>query len=71
MCEYCEKGKALNSCNFCGDAKITIHKKGFQKDIGMLEVQGNENTFKLFKRTYCPRFDITYCPICGRKLGEE
>lgn len=32
MCEYCEKGKALNSCNFCGGAKITIYKKGFQKD---------------------------------------
>lgn len=45
MCEYCEKEKALNSCNFCGDAKITIHKKGFQKYIGMLEVQGNEKTF--------------------------
>lgn len=71
MCEYCEKEKALNSCNFCGDAKITIYKKGFQKHIGMLEVQGNEKTFQLFKRIYCPRFDIKYCPICGRKLGEE
>ena len=51
--------------------KLRFIKKGFEKDIGMLEVQGNENTFKLFKRTYCPRFDIKYCPICGRKLGEE
>ena len=23
MCEYCEKGKLVKSCNFCGSAKIT------------------------------------------------
>lgn len=71
MCEYCEKGKELKSCNFCGNAKITIYKNGFTENTGMLEIQGNENIFKFFKTIYCPRFDINYCPMCGRKLVKE
>ena len=65
MCEYCEKRKLLKSCNFCGSAKMRI---SVSKEFNLLEVQGDENKFHLFIRIYCPRFDINYCPICGRKL---
>lgn len=66
MCEYCEKDKLLRSANFCGSAKLRI---SISKEWTMLEVQGDENKFHLFKRIYCPRFTIYYCPMCGRKLG--
>ncbi len=62
MCEYCEKDKIHKSWNFCGSAKMRIYKNG------LLEVKGDENKFSLFKRIYCPRFEINYCPMCGRKL---
>ncbi len=61
MCEYCEKRKELKSCNFCGSATLSVSGK-------ILEVQGNEKKFNIFKKIYCPRFDINYCPMCGRKL---
>ena len=67
MCEYCEKGKIHKSCNFCGSAKMRI---SCSKEFNILEVQGDKEKFSLFKRQYCPRFDINYCPMCGRKLGE-
>lgn len=65
MCEYCEKNKIVKSCNFCGSAKMRISA---DKEMPLLEVQGDEKKFHLVKRIYCPRFDINYCPICGRDL---
>ena len=70
MCEYCEKRKEIRSGNFCGSGRMRIYNKGFEKGIGLLELQGDETKAKIFKRLYCPRFDINYCPMCGRKLGE-
>lgn len=70
MCEYCEKNKVLKSCNFAGSGEIRIYYKGFEKGIGMLELQGDGMKAKIFKHLYCPRFDILYCPMCGRRLGE-
>jgi len=63
MCEFCEDGKAIKSCNFGGEANMRV--------VGeTLDVQGNKEKFKLFKRIYSPRFIINYCPMCGRKLSE-
>ncbi len=59
MCEYCENKKELRSCNFCGSAKLKILGR-------TLDIYGNN--FNMFKRIYRPRFDINFCPICGRKL---
>lgn len=70
MCKYCEKGKQIISGNFAGGGKIRIYNKGFDKGIGMLELQGDGTKAKIFKWLYCPRFDINYCPMCGKKLGE-
>lgn len=71
MCEYCEQKKELKSCNFCGGAKLLIHEVGFEDDFGMLELCGEENKFQIFKRVYRPRFDIKYCPMCGKRLGKN
>jgi hypothetical protein len=68
MCEYCEKGKELRSCNFCGSAKMVI---SCSKEFNILDIWGDEGKFQIFKRIYRPRFDIKYCPMCGRKLGDE
>ena len=64
-CEYCRKGKILKSCNFCGSAnlKVIVSSTG-----SILDIWGDENKFHIFKRIYRPRFDINYCPMCGRKL---
>lgn len=62
MCEYCEKRKRLKSCNFCGGANLTI--------LGdVLDINGDKRKFNIFKRIYSPRFEINYCPMCGRKLN--
>ena len=64
MCEYCEKRKKLKSCNFCGSATMLV--------LGnILDIYGDENKFSTFKRIYRPRFEISYCPMCGRNLMEE
>lgn len=70
MCEYCGKNKILKSCNFAGSGRLTIHKTCFKKNVGLLELQGDGIKAKIFRRLYCPRFEINYCPICGRKLGD-
>lgn len=70
MCEYCDKKKKIKSGNFAGGAELRIYKNGFEDDIGMLEMQGNGNIFKVLKEYYCPRFDINYCPMCGKRLGK-
>ena len=69
MCEYCEKNKVLKSCNFAGSGEIRIYYKGFEKGIGMLELQGDGMKAKIFKHLYCPRFDILYCPMCRKEAG--
>jgi hypothetical protein len=66
MCKYCEENEIARSCNFAGSAKMRISES---KEFNILEVQGDKEKFHLFKRIYCPRFDINYCPMCGRKLG--
>lgn len=63
MCEYCEKKRILRSCNFCGSANLLIVSN-------MIDVWGDEKRFHIFKRIYRPRFDINYCPMCGKRLGE-
>lgn len=65
MCQYCEKRKELRSCNFCGSAKMII---SVSENISILDIFGDEKKFNIFKRIYRPRFDINYCPMCGRKL---
>lgn len=67
MCEYCEKGKLVKSSNFCGSAKMRIIES---KEFNTLDIYGDEKKFNIFKRIYQPSFDINYCPMCGRKLGE-
>lgn len=68
MCEYCEKQKEIKSCNFCGSAKAIISSS---KDCKLLDIWGDESKFQIFKRIYRPRFDINYCPMCGRKLEDK
>ena len=64
MCEYCEKRKEIRSGNFCGSGKMRIYNNGYEKGIGLLELQGDGTRAKIFKNLYCPRFDIQYCPMC-------
>ena len=71
MCDFCERGILLRSCNFYGGAKLIIHQEGFESDIGMLELYGEEHRFPLFKTIYRPRFDINFCPMCGQRLGKD
>lgn len=67
FCAYCEKGRLVRSSNFCGSAKMRIIEG---KEFNTLDIYGDEKKFNIFKRIYQPRFDIYYCPMCGRKLGE-
>nr|DAZ28031.1 MAG TPA: Rad50 zinc hook motif [Caudoviricetes sp.] len=63
MCEYCEGKKKLKSSNFCGSAEFQI--------LGnYLDIFGDEKKFNIFKKIYRPSFNINYCPMCGRRLGE-
>lgn len=62
MCEFCENGKVIKSCNFCGEASMRLAGTS-------IDVQGNEKKFSLFRRIYAPRFIIEHCPMCGRKLS--
>ena len=68
MCVYCERQTIVKSSNFCGSAKMRINEG---KEFNILEIYGDEKKFNIFKRIYQPRFDIYYCPMCGRKLGEK
>ena len=61
MCDFCEKGKELKSNNFCSAATMRIIGKE-------IDICGDGNKIKWFKRVYQPSFPIHYCPICGRKL---
>ena len=63
-----KKIKYIKVAIFCGSAKMRI---SCSKKFNILEVQGDKEKFSLFKRQYCPRFYINYCPICGRKLKED
>lgn len=68
MCEYCEKGKVIQSNNFCGEAKMTI---SCSKQFNILNIWGDKNKFSVFHKYYQPRFDINYCPMCGKELKGE
>lgn len=68
MCEYCEKNKVIRSCNFAGSGEIRVYKTKFEYNTGLLELQGNSAKARIFKKLYCPRFEINYCPMCGKKL---
>lgn len=76
MCEYCEEkrrnNKKIKCENFCGSVEMSIYHTGYEKNVGMLEIQcSNENILrKIMRGKYCPRFTIKYCPMCGRILGE-
>ncbi len=59
MCEYCEKSKKIKSCNFGGSATMIV-----SRDI--LDICGDEKKFNIFKKIYCPRFVVNYCPMCGK-----
>ena len=63
MCEYCEKRKELKSSNFCGSASMIICGR-------YLDIYGDKKKFNIFKRIYQPSFNVNYCPMCGKKLGE-
>lgn len=61
MCEYCEKKKEVKSCNFGGRASMRV--------VGnILDIYGDKDIFSIFRHTYRPRFEIEYCPMCGKKL---
>lgn len=63
MCDYCNKNKELLSINYCGSIKSRIVDNIF-------EVYNNEHNIKFLKQFYGFRFNINYCPMCGRRLGE-
>ena len=65
MCEYCENRKIIKSCNFCGSAKMIV---SISENMNILDIYGDKERFSIFKRIYRPRFDINYCPMCGRDL---
>ena len=48
MCEYCEKGKLVKSCNFCGSAKMRILEG---KEFNTLDIWGDEKKFNIFNIT--------------------
>ena len=63
MCEYCEKQKEIQSCNFGGIAKARI--------VGAeINVWGDGSKIKWLRTVYNPSFKISYCLMCGRKLTE-
>jgi len=53
--------KKIKSNNFCGSATLIVSGN-------ILDIYGDESKFNIFKRIYRPRFDINYCPMCGKKL---
>lgn len=57
MCEYCEKGKEIRNDN---NIKSFISKAHFGYSIIS---QIHNNCFNLGF--------INYCPMCGRKLGDD
>lgn len=61
MCKYCEEGVEFSSSNFCGSAKAKI-------STHYLDIHGDKEIIKWFKRIYQPSFCINFCPMCGKKL---
>ncbi len=69
MCKYCEKRQEIRSTNFGGAGRIRVYEKNrISAGLGFLEVKGDSAKVKIFRTLYCPRFDIKYCPMCGRNL---
>ena len=56
MCEYCED-RIIRSC------KVQVKSKAYLRGI-----DGKLEEMPCFSEIYLP---INYCPVCGRKLGEE
>ena len=57
MCEFCEEEIYLLNYKDC-----------------TLEIQDNELYIRTYKNNVAQRIfstEINYCPICGRKLGED
>lgn len=69
MCQYCigehSAENVIKSCNFGGSASLMIGQNGY------MDVLGDKQTFKFFKKIYCPSFKINYCPMCGRKFEKD
>ena len=76
MCEYCEKGEnfsiefenaiAERKDEFVLLERIVDNKIFITANLGFINKKG--------KYQYCStlsKVKINYCPICGRKLGEE
>ena len=67
MCEYCHKkikNKKIQDIDNDNEdsAEIVIQ----HKNLLYIELNGkDENGYKT-----CDFFEINYCPMCGRKLGE-
>lgn len=58
MCEYCED-RIIRSCK----CKVSVKSKAYLRGL-----EGKLEEMPCFSEIYLP---INYCPICGRKLGEE
>ena len=76
MCEYCEKEKEL-SLNFESavskkedemvlSERIVDNKIFILANLGFLDNKG-----KTKYRSTLSKIKINYCPMCGRKLGDE
>ena len=64
MCKYCEDGIELSSSNFCGSAKMMVGSN-------WLDVRGDKKVIKWLRRIYQPSFRINFCPMCGKRLGDD
>lgn len=63
MCRYCEEGREIQSSRYIWNdttAKIDIYNDKYVISI----YDNNINTYDM-------KFEINYCPKCGRKLGEN
>lgn len=74
MCEYCEKGKALDveyESAVCEDKGFVLSERIESNKIFILANLGFIN--KKGKIDYTSTLSIIridYCPMCGRRLGE-
>lgn len=74
MCDYCEEG---NKTEINGKDFVLEITAGFKNDINysswIMKCKDDEKAGIMITTddTNAVYFDINYCPICGRKLGEE
>jgi hypothetical protein len=72
MCEYCEKSKKIKCIDSKTDGSTVQVVKRYCKDYPQenllyAEIE-DEDDKNLLATQY---FVINYCPMCGRKLGDE